>query len=45
MGGHMGQSTRPISASMLALALILVCMMVLPVLGRRRREVFAESED
>ena len=33
---------RPISASMLALAVLLIVLMLLPNLRRKRREVFQE---
>ena len=44
-GDPMVLVTRPISASILALSLILICMMLLPALGKKRKQVFADSED
>jgi putative tricarboxylic transport membrane protein len=36
--------TRPISASLLALAAVLLLLAVLPMIRKRREEVFVESE-
>jgi putative tricarboxylic transport membrane protein len=35
--------TRPLSATFLALAAFLICLALLPSLGRRREQVFQEA--
>jgi putative tricarboxylic transport membrane protein len=35
--------TRPISAAFLALAAFLICLALLPTLGRKREQVFQEA--